>query len=166
MCRVYGVPTFMVFDYNNMSGDAMEAAKITYVENTILPIMTQLEQELENKLFKYERKTKIKHEIKSLLRADIKSQAEYWSKMAAIGKYTINELRAMDDDTPVEGGDIPLIQANNYFPLNKLEEYADAMIKEKLSRANKLDAEAEATESQSEQPEQNQTNETTEDKEE
>jgi HK97 family phage portal protein len=156
MCRVYGVPLFMIFDYNNVSGDAMEAGKITYVENTILPIMTQLEQELKNKLFKYEPKTKIKHEIKSLLRADIKSQAEYWSKMAAIGKYTINELRAMDDDTPVQGGDVPLIQANNYFPLNKLEEYADAMIKEKLSRAGKLDAEAEATEREDVQ-----TNETT-----
>lgn len=145
ICRVYGVPPFKVFQYNKMSGESMEAAKIEFAESTIMPIVTQLEQELNNKAFKYEKNTYIKHEIKSLLRADIKSQAEYWSKMASIGKYTINELRAFDDDDPVDGGDVPLIQANNYFPLNKLEEYAEAMIQEKLSGANKKNAEADAT---------------------
>jgi HK97 family phage portal protein len=134
ICRIYGVPPFMTFDYAKMSGESMEAAKITFVESTILPIVTNLEQEIRNKAFKYEPKLYIKHEIKSLLRADIKSQAEYWSKMASIGKYTINELRAMDDDPPVEGGDVPLIQVNNYFPLNKLNEYAEALIKSKQSQ--------------------------------
>jgi HK97 family phage portal protein len=131
ICRIYGVPPFMTFDYAKMSGESMEAAKITFVENTILPIVTQLEQELKNKAFKNESNTFIKHEIKSLLRADIKSQAEYWSKMAGIGVYTINEIRAYNDDPPVEGGDITLIQANNYYPLNKLEDFAQAMIDEK-----------------------------------
>lgn len=144
ICRIYGVPPFMAFDYAKMSGESMEAAKITFVESTVLPIITQLELELKNKAFKFEKGTYVKHNIKSLLRADIKSQAEYWSKMASIGKYTINELRAMDDDPAVEGGDIPFIQANNYFPLNKIQELADAMIHEKLARGNKLDSEAEA----------------------
>lgn len=143
MCRVYGVPPFKVFEYNKMSGESMEAAKIEFAESTIMPIVTQLEQEINNKAF-VEKNTTIKFNLKSLLRADIKSQAEYWSKMTAIGKYTINELRALDDDDPVVGGDKPLIQANNYFPLDRLDEYADAMIQEKLSRARKLDADADA----------------------
>lgn len=143
ICRIYGVPPFMAFEYNKMSGESMEAAKITFVESTILPIITQLEQELTNKIFRYEPNTTIKHNIKSLLRADIKSQADYWSKMASIGKYTINELREMDDDPPVEGGDEALIQANNYFPLSQLAKLAEAMIAEKMAQKDKTLAEKE-----------------------
>lgn len=154
ICRVYGVPPFKIFQYNKMSGESMEAAKIEFAESTIMPIITQLEQEINNKAFKYEKNTYIKHDIKSLLRADIKSQAEYWSKMASIGKYTINELRSYDDQDPVEGGDQPLIQANNYFPLSKLDAYAEAMIQEKLSSANKKDAEAESATNETKTPQQ------------
>jgi HK97 family phage portal protein len=143
ICRIYGVPPFMAFEYNKMSGESMEAAKITFVETTILPIITQLEQEINNKAFKYEKNTKIKHSIKSLLRADIKSQADYWSKMASIGKYTINELRALDDQPPVEGGDVAFIQANNYFPLSKMEDLSQAKIDELVAKKEKLNAEAE-----------------------
>ena len=152
ICRVYGVPPFKVFQYAKMSGESMEAAKTEFAESTIMPIITMLEQEINNKAFKYERNTYIKHEIKSLLRADLKSQAEYWSKMASIGKYTINELREMDDQEPVDGGDVPLIQANNYFPLNKLMEYAEAMIAAKLSLADKLEADAHANQTSETKP--------------
>lgn len=144
ICRIYGVPPFMAFEYNKMSGESMEAAKITFVESTILPIITQLEQEICNKVFRYEPNTILKHNIKSLLRADIKSQADYWSKMASIGKYTINELREMDDDPPVEGGDEALIQANNYFPLSQLANLAEAMIAEKMAQKDKTIAEEES----------------------
>lgn len=144
ICRIYGVPPFMAFEYNKMSGESMEAAKITFVESTVLPIVTQLEQELTNKVFRYEPNTLVKHNIKSLLRADIKSQADYWSKMTSIGKYTINELREMDDQPPVEGGDESLIQANNYFPLSQLAKLAEAMIAEKMAQKDKTLAEEES----------------------
>lgn len=164
ICRIYGVPPFMAFEYNKMSGESMEAAKITFVESTILPIITQLEQEICNKVFRYEANTVMKHNIKSLLRADIKSQADYWSKMASIGKYTINELREMDDDPPVEGGDEALIQANNYFPLSQLAKLAEAMIAEKMAQVDKTYAEEESIKKSTESMKQ--TNETTDTEEE
>lgn len=138
VCRIFGVPPFKVFHFNKMTYDNMEAMKVEFVESCILPIVIQLEQEINSKLFTAGEKLRkyfVTHEIKSLLRADIKSQAEYFSKMISTGKYSINEVRALDDQDPVQGGDAPLIQANNYMPLHLLEQYTAAMIDEKKAKA-------------------------------
>jgi HK97 family phage portal protein len=136
ICRIFGVPPFKVFHFNKMTYDNMEAMKVDFVESCILPIVVQLEQELNYKLFSLKEIKKgysIKHDIKSILRADVRAQADYLKSTFSIGKYTINEMRAMDDQMPVEGGDTPFIQVNNYMPLGMVEEYAQAMIDSKKS---------------------------------
>lgn len=138
ICRIFGVPPFKVFHFNKMTYDNMEAMKVEFAESCILPIVIQLEQEINNKAFTPTdklRKIFVKLEIKSLLRADLKSQAEYFSKMVSIGAMNINEVRELNDLNPVAGGDTPLIQINNLFPLDKLDEYVAAIIAEKQSKA-------------------------------
>lgn len=140
ICRIFGVPPFKVFHFNKMTYDNMEAMKVDFVESCIVPIVTQFEQELNFKAFTYREARSgycVRHNIKSLLRADIRAQADYLKATFSIGKYTINEIRAMDDQPPVEGGDTPFIQVNNYMPLDMVQDYAQAMIDAKRSKVNK-----------------------------
>lgn len=137
ICRIYGVPPFKVFHFNKMTYDNMEQMGVEFVQSAILPNVTPLEQELDYKLFSpfyKSRGASIKFDLQSLMRGDIKAQSEWIKTMVSIGKLTINEARELDDQNPVEGGDVPLIQANNYFPLNKLDELADAMIESKHTK--------------------------------
>lgn len=134
ICRIFGVPPFKVFHFNKMTYDNMEAMKVDFVESCIMPIVTQFEQEVNYKLFterEIRKGYQVKHNIKSLLRADVKAQAEYYKAMFSIGKYTINELRSMDDMPSVEGGDSVFVQVNNYMPLGMVEDYSKALIASK-----------------------------------
>ena len=47
-----------------------------------------------------------------MLRTDVSAQIENYNKMFNIGVYSINEIRAMEDLEPVEGGD------THYVPVN------------------------------------------------
>lgn len=141
VCRIFGVPPYKIFHFNKMTYDNMEQMAVEFVQSAVLPDVRELEQELDYKAFtpyQLSQRHAVKYEIKSLMRGDIKSQAEYFKSMVGIGKYTINEVREMDDQNPVEGGDVPFIQANNYFPLNKMAELADATIESKKGNGQQL----------------------------
>lgn len=134
VCRIFGVPPFKVFHFNKMTYDNMESMAVEFVQSSVLPDVIELEQEFNDKLFSpYQKKQGmvVKHEIKSLLRADSTAQANWIKTMVSVGGMTVNEVRELDDRNPVKGGDEAMIQANNYFPLSMISEYAKAMIESK-----------------------------------
>lgn len=53
----------------------------------------------------------------------MKTKADVLEKYLRNSIYTINEVRAMLDKSPIEGGDKPLVMANNLVPLSELEEF-------------------------------------------
>ena len=52
---------------------------------------------------------------------------------------TINEARAYQDLAPVDNGDTTLIMANNLFPLDKIQDFADNMINKNNTDNNKIE---------------------------
>jgi hypothetical protein len=64
----------------------------------------------------------------ALSRADMSTRSEYFERAINSGQMTINECRAYQDLAPVENGDTTLIMANNLFPLDKIQDFADNMI--------------------------------------
>jgi len=134
ICRIYGVPPFKVFHFNKMTYDNMEQMATEFVMSAVMPDVLQLEQELNYKLFspfQARQRYEIKFDLRSLMRADSTSQANWITKMVGVGGLTVNEVREMDDRNPVPGGDEAMIQANNYFPLSMMNELAKATIKGK-----------------------------------
>lgn len=142
VCRIFGVPPFKIFHFNKMTYDNMEQMSVEFVQSVVLPDVVELEQEYNYKLFTpYQRNNGycVKHEIKSLLRADSAAQAAYVKAIFSIGGMTVNEVRELDDRNPVAGGDEAMIQANNYFPLSLIKEYAKAQISDKKAKKEKVD---------------------------
>jgi HK97 family phage portal protein len=142
VCRIYGVPPFKVFHFNKMTYDNMEQMSTEFVQSAVMPDVMQLEQEINYKLFsplKAKQRYEIKFDLRSLMRADSTAQANWITKMVGVGALTVNEVREMDDRNPVQGGDDAFIQANNYFPLSKMNALADATIKGKAKTEKKSD---------------------------
>lgn len=135
ICRFFGVSPSMAFDLSHASYNNSEMAELAFLNDTLRPILTKIELELEVKLFKQEDNMDIKFDVNELLRTDKKSQAEYFQKLFNMGSMSPNEIRRELDMEPVEGGDIKVAQVNltSIKNLEKLNYTADNRLKEDLN---------------------------------
>lgn len=112
--------------------NSIEQASLDHVSDSILPWVTQFEQEYNIKLFsKNESKnTYVKFNISALLRVDASSRAEYYNKMRFAGIYTGNEIRILEDKNPI---DLPYMNE----PLQPVQLQQQAQIKQNSDNGNK-----------------------------
>jgi len=97
---IYGVPPFRIGETENTDTFAsLDAHQLAYVIYTMLPMNQKIEQELMRKLFtrKERQRFTIEHLMDGLLRADPKTQSEILSTGVMHGRYTLNEIRDMDN---------------------------------------------------------------------
>ena len=76
---------------------------IEHVQDSILPWVVRIEQEVNKKLFTKESKAYYKMNINALLRGDLTSKKEYYTAMVGFGIYTPNEIRELEELNPIEG---------------------------------------------------------------
>lgn len=115
VCRWYGVPPHKVADLDRSTNNNIEHQGIEFVTETILPWAVRLEQEGNIKLFGARAQGRVytKFNVNALMRGDSKSRAEYYKIMMQLGVYTINEVRAMEDENGIgPDGDARLVQLN------------------------------------------------------
>jgi phage portal protein BeeE len=65
----------------------------------------------------------IEFNLEGLLRADSAGRARFYQQMTQIGAMTINEVRALENLPPVEGGEVPRMQMQNR-PIADIDEEA------------------------------------------
>lgn len=101
-----GIP-FSLLDNGFLSGDE----NISYLTNTINPILTQLEQEMDYKLLGNSRKNgyKIRFNINSMLRTSPEKQKDILIDYVKNGIYTINQAKDILGVPRIEGGDTVLL---------------------------------------------------------
>lgn len=112
ICRFFSISPVKAFDLSKSSYATVEATELSFLNDTLRPILVKIEQEMERKFFPNDDRFDIKFDVSELLRTDKKSQAEYFTKLFNIGAITSNEIRKNLDMTPVEGGDNALVQVN------------------------------------------------------
>lgn len=132
ICRFFGVSPSMAFDLSHASYNNSEMAELAFLNDTLRPILTKIELELEVKLFNPEDNMDIKFDVNELLRTDKKSQAEYLTKMFNLGVLSPNEIRKQLDMEEIEGGDIHVAQVNltSIKNLETINATADNRLKE------------------------------------
>ena len=112
ICRFFGVSPTKCFDLTHASYNNSEMAELAFLNDTLRPLLTKIEMEMETKLFKPEDKYDIKFDVSELLRTDKKSQAEYFTKLFNLGVLSPNDIRKELDMEEIEGGDIHCAQVN------------------------------------------------------
>lgn len=114
ICRFFGVPPTFVFDDTSNNYKSAEMANVAFLTQTLNPILTKVELELQRKLVAPHRYNKFRFSFdrKSLYATDLISQAEYQTKTIQSGVYTVNEWRRYENKPEVPNGDRVLVSAN------------------------------------------------------
>lgn len=106
VARFSGVPKYML-QVGKEAYNSNAQQRIDYVTDTLLPYVTQWEQENTYKLLTASQRADgwyIKGNIAVLLRADPKSRAEFYDKMIQDSILCPDECRAMEDRNPIPNG--------------------------------------------------------------
>lgn len=115
IATMFDVPLHMVNELDRATHSNIEQENLSFIMNTIGPIMKQYEEEFEFGLFtdREQEKFYLKFNLESLLRADKKTQAEFYKIMLGEGVYSINEVRALEERNAIDGGDTHRVDLNH-----------------------------------------------------
>lgn len=113
VARWFNIPLHMLAQMEGGASYAsVEQMSLEFVQYCINPWLVRWEQAMNNDLLgERERKTLFtKHEVKGLMRGDHSARQAFYTAMRNIGVYSANDIRELEDENPVEGGDIYFIQ--------------------------------------------------------
>lgn len=118
VCRFFGVPPHMVGHTSKSTswGTGIEQQVIGFQKFTLRRRLRRIEQAVAKQLLtptERARGMSVQFNLEGLLRADSAGRAAFYNTMTMIGAMTINEVRALENLPPVEGGDVPRMQAQN-----------------------------------------------------
>jgi HK97 family phage portal protein len=110
MARAYGVPPSIVgiTTPGAVSYASVEQQNRSFVDYTLRPLVESIEAA-------YQRlipgsTTFMKFNMNALLRGDSAARADFYAKLAGIGAMLPDEVRAKEDEPPIEGGTVPRVQ--------------------------------------------------------
>ena len=122
IAAAFGVKPNHLNDYDKSSYANSEMQNLTFYIDTLLYILTLYEEEFNIKLLTESERLKGLHfefNVASILKGDLKTQAECLTKYVQSGIYTINEARKKAGLTAIDGGDV-IVMNGSYVPLEKL----------------------------------------------
>jgi HK97 family phage portal protein len=118
--RIMNIAPAMLHDLTNGTYSNFEQQSLNYAKMTIAPLTELIEQELNSKLFGERNKSDyVEFNMDGLQRGDFLSRMEGSAKAVFAGIRTPNEIRALDNLAPLEGGDKLYMQGAN-MPLDQL----------------------------------------------
>lgn len=124
IASVFGVKPTQINDYEKASYANSEAQNLSFYVDTLLAILKQYEEEMDYKLLSeadMEKGFHFKINVNSMLRADLKSQADIMCAYVNNGILKPNEARGKLDMTADADGD-RLMANGNFIPLSMIGE--------------------------------------------
>lgn len=107
IARFFNIPPVFLQDHTHSTFSNMEQQDLALAKYTIRPILKRDENELESKLLGDEwPEVSIKWNLDAMLRADVKTRAEYYGKMIQHKVLNPNEARGLEDLNPYVGGEV------------------------------------------------------------
>nr|DAT14172.1 MAG TPA: portal protein [Caudoviricetes sp.] len=114
ICRFFGVHPYMVFADQSTNYKEAENSQINFLNQTLQPLILQIEQEFSVKLLPRSRRAseRIRFDLSRLFATDLRTRAEYVKSSVEAGVMTPNEGRIFENREPIEGGDHLFITCN------------------------------------------------------
>ena len=124
IARIYRVPPHMIADLSKATFSNIEHQSLEFINYTISPWITNIEQIFNSKLLSTEERVTYFAEflVSALLRGDIKSRYEAYSIGRQNGWLSANDVRELENMNRIDGGDIYLSPLN-MIPASELENY-------------------------------------------
>lgn len=114
IARFFLISPTKLFDYTHVNYNTLEATNLSFLTDTLQPLITKIEMEFERKLFPVEEHTnrEIRFDTSALLRTDKAGLANYYRTLWNISALTTNEIRKAEGLPRIEGGDVPFVPVN------------------------------------------------------
>jgi HK97 family phage portal protein len=113
MCRMLGLPPFLMFETEKSTswGTGLEQQMLGWVQIDLRNDLTAVEQRVTKHVL---RPTPVyaRYGLEGLLRGDSAARAAFYTSLWNLGVLSTNEIRALEELAPVDGGD------TRYRPLN------------------------------------------------
>jgi len=118
ICRIFGVPPHMIGHTENSTswGTGLEQQTLGFQKFTLRPRLKRIESALEKQLLTAKDRTDgitIEFNLEGLLRGDSGARSAFYASGLMNGWMTINEVRALENMPPVDGGDVARMQMQN-----------------------------------------------------
>lgn len=128
VAAAFGIKPNQLNNYDKSSYANSETQNLVFYTDTLLPILTSWEDELNYKLLtsaEVSSGVSYKFNVATILRGDIKTQMEALRGYVGSGIYQLNEARGKAGLPPVPGGDVNLINGT-YVPIKDVgKDYAE-----------------------------------------
>ncbi|MCY4127607.1 MAG: phage portal protein [Gammaproteobacteria bacterium] len=109
--RFYGIPPTVLQDWRKSTYRNMEQGDLHVVKHTLTKWAIRLEQQFNLKLWGMASdKMFAEHSMAAISRGDLKSRTDAYARMIQTAQKTPNEVRKLENDPPMPGGDQLLIQ--------------------------------------------------------
>ena len=108
IARLFRIPMHLL-QVGGGSYGSIEHAGLDFVQHTILPWLRRLESAFTRDLMPDDasrERYQISFDVRGLLRGDAASRSSYYRSMWDIGVLSTNDILALEDMNPVEGGDV------------------------------------------------------------
>lgn len=111
----FNIPQHMVNELDRSTHSNIEQQSIDFIQNTLSPIITQYQEEFAYSLFSLREQERyyLKFNLEAILRADKKTQGEFYSIMLDKGVFSINKVLELEDMDAIEGGDKHRVDLNH-----------------------------------------------------
>lgn len=115
IASAFGIKMHQLNDLEKATFSNISEQQREFYVDTLQSILTMYEQEITYKLFLNTEIRKgyyLKFNVDSILRADIKTRYESYKEAIQNGFKTPNEIRELEEDEPLDGGDVLLVNGN------------------------------------------------------
>ncbi|USK85719.1 phage portal protein [Peribacillus asahii] len=113
IARFFRVPPHMLADLERATFSNIEQQSIDFVTHSIRPWLVRWEQTINSRLLGIDSSRYFaEFVVEGLLRGDIKSRYEAYSIARQNGWLSANDIRAMENQNPIDSGDIYLVPLN------------------------------------------------------
>jgi HK97 family phage portal protein len=125
VCRWLGVPPIIIghaAEGQTMWGTGVSAIMQSWYTLRLRTILKRIEQAIEKRIMTATQRQRysVKINYEDLLRGDTRARAAFYQALLRMGVLTINEVRQLEGLAPIEGGDVPRIQAQN-VPITEID---------------------------------------------
>lgn len=112
VARWFGVPVHMLGDLERATFSNIEEQNLWFLQSTVTPWATRIEQEFDYKLFGFNNALFCSFDETQLRRADLAKRQSFYASGRQWGYLRVNEIREWEGLEQVEGGDVLLQPVN------------------------------------------------------
>jgi HK97 family phage portal protein len=130
ICRFFGVPPHMIghTEKSTSWGTGLEQQTLAFQKFTLRRRLKRIEQAVNKQLLTPQERARglfVEFNLEGLLRGDSASRSAFYQSGLTNGWMTINEVRALENLEPVDGGNVPRMQMQN-VPITQADKITEA----------------------------------------